>query len=171
MDKNQKSALVSSLKDKLTSSAFVAVVHYRGMNDKQLYDLRVALKAKACNMKIAKNTLVKVAIKGTDLEILTPHLSGPTAILYSQDPVALAKALSDIAKQVEVLKIKIGYLNKALIAESAIKSLAQLGSLEEVRASFLGKLKGVQSNFVRVIKAPQSGMASLLKNYASSKQE
>lgn len=168
MDKSQKSELVTLLKDKLTNSDFIAVVHYRGMSDKQLYDMRVALKSKGCGMKIAKNTLVKVAIKDTDLEILTPHLTGPTAILYSKDPVALAKSLSDVAKQVQILKIKVGYLNKALIAENAINNLAQLGSLEEVRASFLGKLKGVQSNFVRVLNAPQSGMASLLKNYAQS---
>lgn len=161
MDKNQKSALVSSLKDKLTSSTFVSVVHYRGMDDKQLYDLRVALKSKGCNMKIAKNTLIKVAIKGTDLEILTPHLSGPTAILYSQDPVALAKAVSDMVKKVEVLKIKIGYFNKALVAESAIKEMAKLGSLGEVRSSFLGLLKGAQSKFVRILNAPEQGFASL----------
>lgn len=171
MNKNQKAELISVLKNQLIGSNFISIIHYRGMSDKQLYDMRVALKAKNCQMKIAKNTLVKVAIKGTDLEILTPHLSGPTAVLYSQDPVALAKILSDIVKQIEVLKIKTGYLNKSLIAESAINSLAKLGSLEEVRASFLGKLKAVQSNFVRIVNAPQSGLASLLKNYASSKQE
>lgn len=161
MDKNQKSTLVSTLKDKLTGSAFVAVIHYRGMTDKQLYDLRVALKAKQCNMKIAKNTLVKVAIKGTDLEALTPHLTGPTAVLYSQDPVALSKALADMAKQVEVLKIKIGFFNKSLITESAIKDMAKLGSLDEVRASFIGVLKGAQSNFVRILSAPEKGLATL----------
>lgn len=160
MNKNQKADLVSSLKDKLTSSVFVAVVHYRGMSDKQLYDMRVALKAKSCGMKIAKNTLVKVAIKGTDLEVLTPHLSGPTAILYSQDLIALSKVASDFSKDIESLKIKIGYLNKALITETAINDMAKLGSLDEVRASFIAKLKGVQSNFVRILNAPESGLAS-----------
>jgi large subunit ribosomal protein L10 len=139
----------------------VAVIHYRGMNDKQLYDLRVALKAKGCNMKIAKNTLVKVALKGTDLEALFPHLNGPTAILYSQDPVALSKALSDIAKQVELLKIKVGFFNKSLVTEAVIKEMAKLGSLEEVRSSFLGVLKGAQSNFVRILTAPEKGLATL----------
>jgi large subunit ribosomal protein L10 len=130
------------------------------MSDKQLYDMRVALKAKNCDMKIAKNTLVKVAVKGTDLEVLTPHLTGPTAILYSQDLIALSKVISDFAKEIGVLKIKTGYLNKALITESAINDLAKLGSLEEVRASFIGKLKGVQSNFVRILNAPESGLAT-----------
>lgn len=160
MNKDQKSALVSEMKDKVVNSPFVVVVHYRGLSDKQLYDMRVSLKSKGCGMKIAKNTLVKIAVKGTDLEILTPHLSGPTAILYSQDPLVLSKALCEVTKQVELLKIKTAYLDKALITESTINSLAKLGSLEEVRASFIGRLQAVQSNFVRVIKAPSEGNAS-----------
>ena len=161
MNKEQKSSLVSSLKDKLSSSAFVTVVHYRGMSDKQLYDLRVSLKAKGCNMKIAKNTLVKIAIKGTDLEAISSHLNGPTAVLYSQDPVALAKAVCDIAKEVKALQIKTGFFNKALMTEAAIKEMAKLGSLEDVRASFIGMLKGAQSKFVRVLQAPEQGLATL----------
>ena len=161
MNKNQKSDLVSSLKENLTNSAFVSVVHYRGMSDKQLYDMRVAVKAKGCSMKIAKNTLVKVAIKGTDLEILTPHLNGPTAVLYSQDVVALSKILSDVSKKAEVLKIKIGYFNKSLVTETAIREMAKLGSLDEVRSSFIGVLKGAQSHFIRILTAPEKGLATL----------
>ena len=161
MNRDQKSALVSSLKDKLIGSAFVAIIHYRGMTDKQLYELRVALKAKGCDIKIAKNTLIKVALKGTDLEVLFPHLNGPTAILYSQDPVILAKIISDMAKQVELLKIKIGFFNKSLITETTIKDIAKLGSLEEVRASFIGVVKAAQSNFVRILNAPEKGLATL----------
>lgn len=166
MNKNQKSELVASLKDKLSKSSFVVIVHYRGMTDKQLYDMRVALKAKNCGIKISKNTLAKLAIKGTELEAIESHLSGPTAILYSNDPVALSKAVSDVAKQAEVLKIKVGFLDKALVNESAIKSLASLGSFDEVRASFIGKLKAVQSNFARIINAPNEGLASSFKNEA-----
>ena len=160
MNRNQKKELVSFLRDKLTSNAFVAIVHYRGMSDKQLYDMRVALKAKDCGMKIAKNTLVKVAVEGTELEALTPHLSGPTAILYSQDMIALSKVISDFAKEVEVLEVKIGFLDNELVTEETIKNLAKLGSLEDVRASFIAKLTGVQANFVRILQAPGSGNAT-----------
>jgi large subunit ribosomal protein L10 len=161
MNRDQKADLVTSLKNNLTTNAFIAIVHYRGMSDKQLYDMRVALKAKNCGMKIAKNTLVRVAVKGTELEVLTPHLKGPTAVLYSQDIVALSKAISDIAKKADILKIVTGYFNKELITEAKIKDLAKLGSLEEVRASFLGVLKGAQSNFVRLLTAPEKGLATL----------
>jgi len=161
MNRNQKSNLVSSLKSNLMGSAFVAVIHYRGMTDKQLYDLRVALKAKGCNMKISKNTLIKVAIKGTQLEPLNSFLVGPSAILYSQDPVILAKIISETTKQVQVLKIIAGFFNNSLMSESTIKEMAKLGSLDEVRASFIGIIKGAQSKFVRVLNAPKEGLATL----------
>lgn len=161
MNRNEKSNLVATVKDKLCGSAFVAIVHYRGMNDKQLYDFRVALKAKGCGIKIAKNTLVKVAIAGTDLEILKSHLIGPCAILYSQDPVALAKTVADTAKEVEALKLITGFFNKSLLNANAINEMAKLGSLEEVRGSFVGLLKSAQTNFVRILSAPQKGLATL----------
>jgi large subunit ribosomal protein L10 len=161
MNKSQKLELVSFLKEKLTNSSFVSIVHYRGMNDKQLYDMRVAVRERGCSMKITKNTLVKVAIKGTDLEILTPHLNGPTAVLYSQDIVALSKVLFDMAKKSEVLKIKIGYFNKSLVAESAIREMAKLGSLDEVRASFIAVINSTQSRLIRILSAPEKGLATL----------
>ena len=160
MNRDRKSEVVSEMKSTVVGSAFVVVAHYRGLTDKQLYDMRVSLKSKKCGMRIAKNTLVRLAVKGTELEALTPHLKGPTVILYSQDPVALSKAVSETAKKAESLQIKIGYLDKTLISENTIQTLAKLGSLEEVRAAFIGRLQAVQSNFVRVVKAPSEGLAS-----------
>ncbi len=160
MNRKQKTTLVSKIKDNLVASSFIAVVHYRGMNDRQLYEMRIALKNKECSMKIAKNTLLRVALKGTNLENLSPYLKGPTAVLYSNDPVALSKVISDTSKEVEFLKPKIAYFNNSLISENEIQNLAKLGSLQDVRASFVYTLKSVQSN-----------MASLIKNYASSLEE
>ncbi|MFM7557537.1 MAG: 50S ribosomal protein L10 [Alphaproteobacteria bacterium] len=161
MNKNEKANLVSSLKSSVVGSAFVAIIHYRGMTDKQLYDLRVSLKSKGCNLKISKNTLVKVALKGTELEPLTNFLVGPTAVVYSQDPVAVAKVISDTAKTVQAVKIITGFFNNELMSDAKIKEMAKLGSLDEVRASFVGILKGAQSKFVRVLNAPKDGLATL----------
>lgn len=161
MQRIEKTELVSSLKEKLTASEFVAIVHYRGMTDKELYGMRVELKARGCNMKIAKNTLVKIAIKGTDLEKLDPYLKGPIAVLYSQDVVALSKIISDVAKKAKALQIITGHFANNLVSEKNIIEMAKLGSLDDVRASFVGVLKGAQSNFVRIIAAPEKGLASL----------
>lgn len=166
--KNKKTELVSNLKSKLEKSDFVVIIHYRGMNGAQLYNLRVDLKSKNCRMKIVKNTLVNIAIKGTQYEPLSQFLNGPTAILNCEDPVALAKVVTDTAKEIKCFEVKAGFLDGQIIKESEILNLAKLGSLEEVRASFIGKLTGVQSNFVRVLTASQSGLLSLFQ--AKTKQ-
>ncbi len=168
MNRDQKCDAVSSLKEGLLNNSFIVIVHYCGMSDKQIYDMRVALKAKNCSMKVIKNTLAKIAVKGTEFEALESYLVGPTAILYSTDPVALAKILSDTAKRVSSLKIQIGYLNQLLIKESVVSDLAKLGSLEDVRANFIGKINAVASNFLRIVKAPSEGNASSFSNSSSN---
>jgi large subunit ribosomal protein L10 len=164
MNKNQKSEIISLLKKSLSENSFISIVHYRGMNCKQIHDMRVALKKNQCDIKIVKNTLVKLALKNTDLEILTPYFNGPTAIAHSQDIISLSKVLSDISKKDNFLKIVIGYFNKSLISESKIEDIAKLGSLDELRSSFIGVLKYTQSNFTRILSAPSEGLATLKSN-------
>ncbi len=170
MNREQKVQLVSAIKQDLLDSELVVLLHYRGLSDSQLYGFRRNLKENEANLRVAKNTLIKVAIKDTDLEVLEPHLNGPIAIAYSKNPVALAKIVTETSKSNELLEIQVGYLNKEILPKDAIGSLSKLGSLEEVRASFIGVIKGTQSNFVRVLGATPSGMVSLLNNYASSKK-
>lgn len=168
INKNKKTELVNELKDNLSKSKFAVIIHYRGMDGTQLYNLRVDLKSKGCNMKIIKNTLANIAIKDTDYESLAEYLTGPTAILYAEDPVALAKSITDSAKEIDCLEIKAGVLDNNVVKESQIANLAKLGSLEEVRASFIGRLTGVQSNFVRVLNGAPSSLVALLN--AKAKQ-
>jgi large subunit ribosomal protein L10 len=170
MNRDQKVQLVSTIKEDLLNSQLVVLLHYRGLSDKALYDLRRDLKAKDAKLKIAKNTLIKVAIKDTKLDILDEHLSGPTAIAYANDPVGLAKVVIETSKSNNLLKVQIGCLNQEILPKDAIGGLSKLGSLEEVRATFVGTIKGAQSSFVRVIAAAPTGMVSLLNNYASSKK-
>ena len=170
MNRDQKVQLVSEIRDGLLNSQLVVLLNYRGLSDKQLYDLRKSLKQKNAHLKIAKNTLVKVAIKDTDLNVLEPHLHGPVALAYAKDPVALAKVVSENAKSNDLIQIQVGYLNKEILPKDAIGGLSKLGSLEEVRATFIGVIQGAQSNFVRVLNAAPSSIVSVLNNYASSKK-
>ena len=168
MNRTQKVDLVSSMREALTKSHFIILLHYRGLSDKQLYDFRVRLKSKDINLKIMKNTLAKVAIKGSDLEILSPYLVGPTAICYANDPVSLAKIATQSVKDNDAIKIQVAYLNKSILSKDVIDSLSKLGSLEEVRSSFLSILQGSQSKFARLLNAPALGMVTLIKNCADS---
>jgi large subunit ribosomal protein L10 len=171
MNKEEKVTLVEKIKEDLTTSDLVVLLHYRGLSDKQLYDFRKDLKSSDAKLKIAKNTLIKIAIQDTELNILSDYLNGPTAIAYAKDPVLLAKAVEKASKSNELLEIRAGYLNKEVLPKEAIGNLSKLGSLEEVRASFLGVLSGAQSNFVRLLNATPSGLVSLLNNYSKEKKE
>ena len=170
MNRDQKVQLVSTIKEDLLASDLVVLLHYRGLSDRDLYEFRKDLKENHANLRVAKNTLIKVAIKDTELDVLEPHLNGPTALAYAKDPVGLAKVIFETSKSNKLLKIQVGYLNKEILPTDAIGGLSKLGSLEEVRASFVGTIKGAQSSFVRVIGAAPSGIVSLLNNYASSKK-
>lgn len=169
-NKQKKSKVASFLREELLNSEFIAIVHYRGMNDKQLFDLRVALKSKNCSMKIAKNTLVKLAVADTELAPLASHLKGPNALLFSKDSIALAKILVKVANENKKLHINVGCLSKSIIDKKVIESLAKLGTIEEVRSSFVGMLLSVPTNFVRTISASQQNLVSLLSGYADSKK-
>jgi len=170
MNRTQKVNLVASMKEALAKNNFIVLLHYRGLSDKQLYDFRVSLKSKGINLRIMKNTLAKVAIKGSDLEVLSPYLVGPTAICYTNDPVSLAKIATQSVKDNDAIKIQVAYLNKSILSKDAIDSLSKLGSLEEVRSSFLSVLQGSQSKFVRVLNAPALSIVNLVGNYADSKK-
>jgi large subunit ribosomal protein L10 len=170
MNKTQKIELAGSMKESLLSNSFIMLFHYRGLSDKKLFDFRVALKSKGVKLKIIKNTLARVAVKDSDLNVLLPYLSGPTAIAYTNDPASLAKIAVSASKENEELEIQIGCLNQSIVSKEAIDNLSKLGSLEEVRSSFLSVLKGSQSKFVRVVNAPSSGVVSLLNNYVASKE-
>lgn len=169
MDRSQKTNLISSIRKSLLKAPFIILLHYRGLTDKQLYNFRISLKSNGIQLKIIKNTLLKVAIKDLDLDILSPYLYGPTAICYSEDPVCLSKLASNFSKENEALKIQVAYLNKSILSKDAIDSLSKLGSLEEVRSSFLNVLKGSQSRFVRILKTPTSNIVTLINNYSESK--
>lgn len=164
MNKRQKSELVLLLKKSLTDNSFISIVQYRGMDCKQIHDMRVALKKNQCDIRIVKNTLAKLALKNTDLEVLAPYFNGPTAVAHSKDIISLSKILSDISKKDNFLKIVIGYFNKSLISEAKIEDIAKFGSLDQLRSSFIGVLKYNQSNFTRILSAPNEGLAALKSN-------
>lgn len=159
MNKIEKKQVINYLKDDVFSNSSIAIFHYRGLSDKALFEIRETLKEKKCGLKIAKNTLSRLALKEKNLNELVEYFKGPTAIAYSNDIVSLAKILSDYSKKNNNLEIKVGYSDNQLIEVSKIESLAKLGSLDNVRSSFIAKLNAVQSNFVRILAAPSNGDA------------
>lgn len=164
MNRQQKEQAVAELREHLEDVAVIVVTDYCGLDVASVVDLRRKLRAASVDYKVVKNTLAKLAIEGTDKEFLSEHLQGPVALAWSSnDPVAPAKVLSEFMKSHDKLEIKAGYLTGKQLDLAGIKALAELPSMDELRAKFLSVLNGpaqklvtittqVPKNFLLVIK-------------------
>jgi large subunit ribosomal protein L10 len=148
-----KVATVDEVKAKVESTSTAVVTEYRGLTVAEISHIRRQLRALGADYKVFKNTLVRRAVSGTNVEPLSEFLEGPTAIAFVQGDVsAVAKALRDLAKAAPKLVIKGGVLDgKALNAKDLV-ALADLPSREVLLAQLAG-----------VIAAPLRNMAGLLK--------
>ena len=118
------------------------------------------------SFKVAKNRLVKLALVGTQYEVLADLFSGPTAIAYSTDPVAAAKVVDQFAKGNEKLTIVGGAMGDQVLDIAQVKALAQLPSLDEIRAQLAGLIKTPARNIAGVLQAPAGQLARVFSAYS-----
>ena len=97
MDRSQKTELVAQMKEKLTESSLVVVTHQMGLTVGEATELRRQVRATSAEFKVLKNTLAQIAVQETPLAGLEPLLKGPTALAFSKDPLAAAKAVVGLA--------------------------------------------------------------------------
>lgn len=166
MDRSQKEKLVGSLHKALSDTVCVVVTHQTGMTVQEVTDLRRQMRAAGANFKVTKNRLARLALAGTKFERLSPMFTGPTAIAFSQDPVAAAKVAVEFANKNEKLRIIGGGLDDQQLDAEGIKSLATLPSLDELRAKLVGLLQTPATRIATVLQAPGSQLARVLGAYA-----
>ena len=119
------------LKEKFEKSKLVILADYRGINVEDITKIRAELRKSDCEYVVAKNSTLKFAVKGTEVEGISEHLEGPTAVLFSYDDyVAPAKVLYDYAKTSEFYKIKGGVMDGKVVSIEEIERLAKLPSKE-----------------------------------------
>jgi large subunit ribosomal protein L10 len=147
----KKEELVGVLSDRFQTVNAAIVSHYAGTTVEQMTSLRNNLREHGVEMRIVKNSLAKRAIKDTDLEPLTDHLTGPTALAYcDDDPVALAKALNDFAGENEQFVIQAGVLRGQLLEKAQVVELAKTPSRDVLLGRMVGTLQNPITGFVCV---------------------
>jgi large subunit ribosomal protein L10 len=117
--------------------------------------------------KVAKNRLAKLALKETQYEGLEEYLSGPTALAWSEDPVAAAKAAVDFAKTTDKLEIVGGSMGGQLLDEAGVKALASMPSLDELRGTLVGLVNAPATKIARVVNEPASKLARVFGAYGA----
>ena len=113
-----------------------------------------------------RGSINEAAISGTAKEALIPHLKGPMTLAYSKDHVAAAKVLCDYAKNNDKLEVVCGMMESQFLNSHAVKQLASLPSIDELRGILVGLLQAPASEVARVIQAPPSQLARVLSAYA-----
>jgi len=171
LNRNSKEQIVAELAEKLAEAKAAYLADYRGINVDQANELRGELHKAGVEYRVVKNTLVKLAVKGTDNECLDEFLNGPTALtIATGDPVAPAKALSEFAKKVEAFEIKAGVLDGKILSVAEIKALADLPSREVLLAKMLGSMSAPATNFVGVLAAVNRSLVQVLAAIKDQKE-
>jgi large subunit ribosomal protein L10 len=145
----------------------VVVAHNTGMVAAQSAEFRRVVKDAGGSVKVAKNKLVQLAIKDTATADISGLLKGPTVLAYSKDPIAAAKAAVAYAKGNDKLVILGGAMGKTVLDAKGVKALAELPSLDELRASLIGLLNAPATKIARTIKEPGGQLARVIQAKAS----
>jgi len=166
VDRAEKKQCVESLADVFNSASVVVVAHYSGLNVAQMQELRKQMRAAGATVRVAKNRLVKIALQGKPAALISGLMRGPTLVAYSDDPVAAPKAAVAFAKENDKLVILGGALGAVMLNVDAVRSLATLPSLDELRAKLIGLLKAPAAKLVQVTAAPAAKFARVLAAYS-----
>src|SRR5262245_57859880 len=167
VDRAAKRELVTSLNTVLKDTGLVVVAHYAGMTVAQLTDYRKRVKEAGGKVKVAKNRLAKLALKDTSYEPIADLFKGQTCVAYSQDPIAAAKASVAYAKGNEKLVILGGAMGSTVLDANAVKALAELPSLDELRAKLIGLLNAPATKIARTVKEPGAKLARVIQAKAA----
>jgi large subunit ribosomal protein L10 len=163
MLRREKEAFVSQIREKLMNSSMVVAVNRTpGITVEEITKLRKDMHDAEANFKILKNTLARVAIKGSALDSMEKYLEGSTGLAYSNNPVGLAKAISKFVKVNEKLTILGGIMDGKVVSVDVINELASLPSMDELRAKIIGILTAAASKIVRIIKEPSAKIARVI---------
>lgn len=166
MDRLQKKNAVEELHSQFAEANTVVVVHYRGMTVEQLTALRKEMGKLGASLKVTKNNLAKLAVKGTQYENMADMFVGPTAVAFSKDPVAAAKGVVEFTKKAENLIVIGGAANDDLMTPEKVMALAKLPSLDELRAKILAILNTPATRIAGVVQAPGAQIARVLSAYS-----
>ena len=170
MDRNEKADLVAELKQVFAETSVVVITRNLGLSVAQSTDLRLRMRDAGAQFKVAKNRLALIALDGTQYQPIGDLLKGPTAIATSLDPVAAAKVAVDFAKTTDKFEVLGGAMGDTVLDVNGVKALAELPSLDELRARIVGLIQAPATKVAQVIQAPAAQLARVFGAYAAKEE-
>ena len=162
MNREEKAELIKKLNSTFNNAGVVVVTHQSGLTVEESTDLRVKMREVGARYQVAKNRIVKLALKDTKYENIIDLFSGPTAIAVSEDPVSAPKIIFKFAKDNDKLSIIGGGLDGKTLSVDEVKQLASLPSLDELRGKLVGLIKSPSQKLASVAVAPANKLVNVL---------
>ena len=154
-----KSEKISQIREKIEKAKVAIVTDYKGLSVEEITKLRRLIQKEDGDYMVTKNTLAKLAVKGTDYEVLTDAFTGPVAIAFGfEDQVAPAKALSKFIKESKKGEILAAAMDGQLLSASEAKALANIPSKQEIYAKMLGCINSPASGIANSVNAVMSSL-------------
>jgi len=153
MTKEKKTSEIDVLKAKFAEGEVLFLTKNLGLDAQATNDLRVAARAAGVDYRVAKNTLARIAIKGTVYEVLGDKMKGPTGYVTGKDPIQTAKVLAEFAKKNPKLEIVAGFFEGEVMDAKAVEAFSKMPTLNEIRSKLVGLLQAPASQIVGVTKA------------------
>ena len=167
MDRAQKREQVAALKETFNETSVVVITRNLGLTVAQSSALRNRMREAGASFKVTKNTLTLIALEGTRYAPIGDMLSGPTALATSADPVAAAKVAVDFAKTTDRLEIVGGAMGDTVLDVAGVRALAELPSLDELRARIVGLVQAPATKIARIVSEPGAMLARVVGAYAA----
>ncbi len=162
----KKFEIVDSLRGVFADAGVVVVAQFQGLSVAEVTELRRGMQDAGAKFRVTKNRLAKIALADTSYDPIAELFTGPTAIAYSEDPVAAPKAVVDFAKKNDKLVVVGGGLDGNLLTPDEVKALASLPSLDELRAKIIGMINTPAQRIASVLQAPAGQIARVLNAHA-----
>jgi large subunit ribosomal protein L10 len=160
----EKQIITDDYKRQLNSSPFFIVVDYKGLKVLAITELRKRLARAGAEMHVVKNNIFRIAAKEAGVAELNGSLVGQVAVITGQKDISTtAKVVKTFSSEFEKPKIKFGYLNNKRMESAELIALADLPSIEVMRAKFLGLLNTPATQLVRLLQTPATQLVRVLK--------
>ena len=172
MRREEKAQYIEKLQSALSDAEVIVTTRFTGIGVESLNKLRNDLRASGGSYRVVKNTLLRRAVNDTDMAPLVEGLKGPVALAYSSsNPVETAKALKAFSKENALLVIEGGIMSGRALSAADIDALAELPSLDQLRAQMLALLQAVPQQLLRVLQAPSRDFVGVLEARRREQEE
>lgn len=171
MPKPEKEAAVAELKQRLQESEAAIISQYVGINVAQVTELRRKMREAGVVYKVYKNTLAAIALNELGFDGVSKYMDGPTAWAFSKDPVAPAKILKEFSKLVDKVAMSGGIVSGKVVGPESLKALADLPSMDQLRAQLVGVIAMPLRNVVGALSALPRNLANVVDQIRKQKEE